>query len=108
MQELHVEGVATHDGPEPCVDVPQGRGEALDRGMRRPAIEPRNQPDRGADAVLEAEGNIAVSVTRELPVDPARSETLCMRRTSVRENRETPCSPVCLITRRAAQGRRRP
>ena len=108
MKELHVEGVANHDGPEPCVDVPQGRGEALDRGMRRPAMEPRNQQDRGADAVLEAEGNIAGSAMRELPGDPARSETLCMRRTSVRENREAPCSPVRPITGRAAQGRRWP
>ena len=105
MKELHVEGIANHDGPEPCVDVPQGRGEALDRGMRRPAIEPRNQQDRGADAVLEAEGNIASSAMRELLVDPARSENLCMRRTSVRENRETPCSPVGLISWRAVQGR---
>ena len=34
MEELYVEGVATHDGPEPCVDDPRGRGEALDRGSR--------------------------------------------------------------------------
>ena len=79
----------------------------MDRGMRRPAMEPRNQQDRGVDAVLEAEGNIAGSAMRELPGDPARSETLCMRRTSVRENRETPCSPVGLIGWRAAQGRLR-
>jgi hypothetical protein len=107
MKTLYVEGVANHDGPEPCVDVPQGRGEALDRGMRRPAIEPRNQQDRGADAVLEAEGHTVSSATRELLGDPARSETLCMRRISVRENREAPCSPVGLISRRAAQGRRK-
>jgi hypothetical protein len=108
MREPYVEGVANHDGPEPCVDVPQGRGEALDRGMRRPAIEPRNKPVRGADAVRKAEGNIDSSVMRELQSDPARSKTLCMRRTSVRENRETPYSPVWLITGRAAQGRPRP
>ena len=36
MEELHVEGVATRDGPEPCVDDPRGRGEALDRGTCRP------------------------------------------------------------------------
>ena len=28
MEELYVEG-PTHDGPESCVDVPRGRGEAL-------------------------------------------------------------------------------
>jgi hypothetical protein len=35
MGELYVEGVATRDGPEPCVDDPRGRGEALDRGTYR-------------------------------------------------------------------------
>ena len=105
MREPYVEGLASHSGPEPCVDDPRGRGEALDRGMRRPAIEPRNQLLRGADAVAKAEGNIAGSAMRELPADPARSENLCMRRISVRENRETPWPPTRLITGRAAQGR---
>jgi RNA-directed DNA polymerase len=108
MKELYVEGPANHDGPEPCVDVPRGRGEALDRGMRRPGIEPRNQSTRGADAVVVAEGNTGGSATRELPSGPARSETLCMRRISVRENREASRSPDRPITGRAAQGRPRP
>jgi hypothetical protein len=29
MEELYVEGLETHGGPESCVDDPQGRGEAL-------------------------------------------------------------------------------
>jgi len=29
MEELYVEGLATRDGPESCVDVPRGRGEAV-------------------------------------------------------------------------------
>src|SRR5512135_3081427 len=29
MEELYVEGLATHGGPELCVDDPRGRGEAL-------------------------------------------------------------------------------
>ncbi len=29
MKESHIEGVATHDGPESCVDVRKGVGEAL-------------------------------------------------------------------------------
>ena len=36
MRELCVEGLATHGGPEPCVDDLRGRGEALDRGTCRP------------------------------------------------------------------------
>jgi len=38
--------------PEPCVGDPRGRSEALDRGTHRPAIEPRNGENRGADAVM--------------------------------------------------------
>ena len=58
--------------------------------------------------LTEAEGNIAGSVMRELPADPARSENHCMHGISMHENREIPCSPVWLITRRAAQARPRP
>ena len=52
MEEPYTEGVATHGGPEPCVGDPRGRSEALDRGTHRPAIEPRNGVNRGADAVM--------------------------------------------------------
>ena len=43
MEELYVEGLATHDGPESCVDVPRGRGEALTGARAGRAIEPRNR-----------------------------------------------------------------
>lgn len=43
MEELRVEGLATHGDPEPCVDDPQGRGEALAGARAGRAIEPRNQ-----------------------------------------------------------------
>src|SRR5258708_35725311 len=42
MEEFYVEGLATHDGPQSCVDVPQGRGEALAWARAGRAIEPRN------------------------------------------------------------------
>ena len=42
MEELYVEGLATHGGPESCVDDPQGRGEALTGVRAGRAIEPRN------------------------------------------------------------------
>jgi hypothetical protein len=59
---------------------------------------------RGAHAVLMAEGNTAGGVTRESPADPAWSENQGMYGTSMRENRESPCLPAWLITRRAVQG----
>jgi hypothetical protein len=43
MEELCAEGLATHGGPESCVDVPRGRGEALTGVRAGRAIEPRNQ-----------------------------------------------------------------
>ena len=51
MRELYVEGVATHDGPESCVGVCKGDGEALTGVRAGRAIEPRNKYNRGADAV---------------------------------------------------------
>ena len=104
MEELYAEGLATHGGPGPCVDVPRGRGEALAGVRAGRAIEPRNQDLRGADAVQEVEGNIAGGVMREPPAGPARSENQGMYGTSMRENRESPCPPVRLVSGRAAQG----
>ena len=42
MEELYVEGVATHDGPESCVVVCEGGGEALTGARAGRAIEPRD------------------------------------------------------------------
>jgi hypothetical protein len=42
MRESYTEGVATHGGREPCVDDPQGRGEASVAVRAGRAIEPRN------------------------------------------------------------------
>jgi hypothetical protein len=108
MRELYIEGVATHGGPEPCVGVRKDVGEVLDRGTCRPAIEPRNHRDRGADVVTEGGRQHCRRRYREPSADPARSKNLCMHGISMRENREIPRSPARLITGRAAQGRPRP
>ena len=50
------------------------------------------------------EGNIRQRRYRELPGDPARSETLCMYGTSMRENREVPRSPVRPVSRAGRSG----
>ena len=42
MEELYVEGVATHGGPESCVVVCEGGVEALTGARAGRAIEPRN------------------------------------------------------------------
>ncbi len=42
MKEPYIEGVATHGGPESCVAVREGGGEALTGVRVGRAIEPRN------------------------------------------------------------------
>jgi hypothetical protein len=94
MRELYIEGVAIHGGPESCVGVREGVGEALTGGSAGWAIEPRNPWSRGADAVAKGGRQHRRQRYRELPADPARSKTPGMRGSSVRENREVPRSPV--------------
>ena len=108
MEELYIEGVATHDDREPCVGAREGAGEASVAVRAGQAIEPRNHRVRGADVVYENGRQHRQQRYRELLVGPARSETLRMHGTSMRENREVPRSPVGLIAGRAAQGRPRP
>lgn len=108
MQEPYTEGVATHGGREPCVGVREGAGEASVAARAGQAIEPRNHGIRGADVVYGNGRQHRQQRFRELLVGSARSETLCMYGTSMRENREVPRSPAGVITGRAAQGRPRP
>ena len=108
MEELYIEGLANHDDPESCVGVRKGVGEALTGARAGRAIEPRNHRVRGADAVYGSGRRHRQQRYRELLVGPARSETPCMYGTSMRENREIPCSPARRITEWAAQGRSRP
>ena len=85
MKESYIEVLATHSGPEPCVGVPRGRSEALVRGARRRAIEPRNVYLWGADAVAYVGRQYRWRRFREPSVDLTGSENLCMRAIS-------PCS----------------
>ena len=104
MKESYREGVANHPGPEPCEGGGNDALEALDRGICRLGIELRNRVFQDAYGVGQSEGNTAGCGRREHSVDPAESQTPCMQRNSMRENRETPHSPV---SSERAGGRRR-
>src|SRR5215468_1840746 len=104
MRELYIERVAPHGGPESCIVVCEGGGEALTGVRAGRAIEPRNHAVQGADVVRNTEGSIGGGVMRESSADPARSKNHGMCGISMHENREVPPPPVRLITGRAARG----
>ncbi|MCA1851004.1 MAG: hypothetical protein LC647_01005 [Beggiatoa sp.] len=90
MRTLYIEGVATHDGPESCVGVREGGGEAL-TGVRAGQLLSREIKEFGVPTSLSrTEGNIPGGVMRESPWNPTRSKNLCMYGVSMRENREIP------------------
>jgi hypothetical protein len=105
MRTLYIEGLANHDGPEPCVGVREGGGEASVGVRAGWAIEPRKDMTRDADAVIESGRQYRRRRFREPWSDPAGSEILCMRGVSRRENREVPRSPVRMMERAGRAGK---
>src|ERR1700704_50418 len=69
---------------------PRGWSRSVSRGTCRPAIEPRNQPVWGADAVSLCGRQHPVQQERELARDPTGSETPRMHGNTSHENREIP------------------
>jgi len=105
MEELYIEGVATRDDPESCVDVREDGGEALTGARAGRAIEPRKQFVRGADAVKAGGRQHCQQRYRELLADPAWSKNQGMYGTSMRENREIPSSPAGFDRRAGRSGK---
>ena len=93
MEESDIEGLATHGGPESCVGVREGVGEALPGGVQAGPLS-REMSIRGADAVNPAEGHTTGGVHRKPPEDLARSENHGMYASSMCENRESPLPPA--------------
>ena len=104
MEELYVEGLATRDGPESCVDDLRGRGEALTGARAGRAIEPRNHLS-GVPTL-----SLLWKATSLAALDASRQGAPRGQRT--RACAEPPCArtgrsrvlPVWLITGRAVQG----
>jgi hypothetical protein len=94
MKESYVKGLAAHSGPESCVVAREGRGEAL-TGERAGRVLSRERNSlRGADAVEVRGRPHSGRRYREMPGNPARSQTPSMHGNTSRENREIPCPPA--------------
>ena len=94
MKESYGKGLATHTGPESCVVVRKGHGEAL-TGVRAGRVFSRESNFlRGADAVGESGRPHPGRRYGEAPRVPARSETRCMYGNASRGNREILCPPA--------------
>ena len=88
------EGVANHDAPGSCAGFREGVGEALTGARTGRDMEPRNPIDRGADAVPSGGKPHSLARYRKLQTGPARSKTLRLCGTPMRENREIPGFPA--------------
>ena len=97
MKVSYVEGIASYDGPESCVHIREGVGEALTGGRAGRVLScVIHAPGRKAWAVRGAE---VVEIHRrphracrigEAGTDPAQSETLRTRASTSHGNREIP------------------
>lgn len=94
MQEPHIEGLATRDGPEPCTEsVRKGAGEASAGARTGPVWSREIRYSRAPTPLSEAEGNTDRARDGECSAGPARSETRRTCGTFLRENREIPVLP---------------
>jgi hypothetical protein len=93
MKESYGEGVATHTGPESCGVTRKGGVEAL-TGVRAGRVLSRERNFlRGADAVRRSGRPHPVHRYREMPRNPARSQTPCTLGNTLCGSREIPCLP---------------
>ena len=94
MQEPHIEGLATRDDPEPCIDSDrEGAGEASAGARPGPVLSREITYSRAPTPLSEAEGHTDRARHGECSAGPARSETRGTGGTFLRENREIPVLP---------------
>ena len=97
MKVSYGEGLAIHTGPESCIGVRKGEGEALTgvrtgQSLSREIETPPRKRWllRGADAVEISGRQDWRRRKRETPLDSARSETLSMLASTLSGSREIP------------------
>jgi hypothetical protein len=94
MEELYVEGLAIHGGPESCVGDPRGRGEALTGVRAGWAMEPRNGQTGMPTPSTEAEGHVPGGATASRRGIPRNRKNPGTHGIFMHGNREVPRSPV--------------
>ena len=94
MKVPYGEGPASHTAPESCVAGRKARGEVLTGDVQAGLLSREISHIRGADAVALVGRQHPGPRYRERYRGPARSETLCMYASILRENREVLCSPA--------------
>jgi hypothetical protein len=95
MKESCIEVLATHGGPAHALASREGAAKRWVRGVRRPAIEPRNGVVRGADAVIDDGRQHRWRRFRERSASPAGSENPCMRAISSCSRTGRSCGRPC-------------
>jgi hypothetical protein len=112
MQESYGEGLATHSGPESCVSVRKGAGEAL-TGVRTGRVLSceihaplrKQWALRGADAVeVSGRQHLRRRFGKTLR-DLARSQTPSMCGNTLRGNREVPRSSAAALADRIGKSK---
>jgi len=93
MKEPYSEGIASHAGPESCVDGREAGREALTGVCAGRVLSLEKIVVRGADVVFGDGRQYRVLRQGEKGTDPAWSETSRMYRTTSCENREIPGLP---------------
>jgi hypothetical protein len=95
MKGSYIKDLANHGGPELCVGVPRGRSEALVRGVRRRAIEPRKNLKLGCRRDwLRRKATPLAAFSRAVKGLHGVREPVHACDLSILENRESPWSPV--------------
>ena len=93
MEEPYGKGVATHLGPESCACGRKGMGEVLTGESVGQVLSSEISPSVCRPCRAKGKATRQATIKRESSGDTAESKTLCMRGSSMRENRETLQSP---------------
>jgi len=105
VRVLYDEGIANHIGPEPCVVVREGRGEASAGERIGQPLSRESHLPRGADGLRSPEGNTeGRDIASALPLGAVRDPGMCGR--SLYGNREIPPPAAGTACRGSASGRR--